>query len=307
MRVFVSYSHRQGDWVWGRLVPVLKAGGAEVLIDRERFAAGKGVTGQADAIQDQAERHLLVLSQDYLDSPYCMHELARAVATDPGFTAGLVLPVRRGDCPLPPELRAPTPLAAPDPLYCDLRDDRDPAPWAALLAGCGAGLGAEAPRWLAVRDQVREYLGRGQSVNLVVGGRAVWRPMLEQLRADAFPQLGLVNLEQGATVPRCGLIQEVLGALGLRPILAEEPDDLVEFDRLLRTGPRAMLALTHFDLVSRRPQYGVDLFAALRFLMMDARKLVLLAQSRAPFATLLPRDHPLSEIDIRTVELRGVA
>jgi len=31
VKVFVSYSHRQGEWVWGRLVPVLKASGAEVL------------------------------------------------------------------------------------------------------------------------------------------------------------------------------------------------------------------------------------------------------------------------------------
>ena len=29
--VFVSYSHKQGDWVWDRLVPCLRAGGANVL------------------------------------------------------------------------------------------------------------------------------------------------------------------------------------------------------------------------------------------------------------------------------------
>ncbi len=40
-KIFISYSHRQGDWVRGRLAPCLKAGGAEVLIDRERFEAGK--------------------------------------------------------------------------------------------------------------------------------------------------------------------------------------------------------------------------------------------------------------------------
>mgnify|MGYP001488175782 CR=1 FL=1 len=33
MKLFVSCSHRQGDGVWGRLVPILTAGGAELLID----------------------------------------------------------------------------------------------------------------------------------------------------------------------------------------------------------------------------------------------------------------------------------
>jgi hypothetical protein len=48
-KVFVSYCHKQGQWVWDRLVPVLNAGAAEVLIDRERFEAGKAIEGQMDA------------------------------------------------------------------------------------------------------------------------------------------------------------------------------------------------------------------------------------------------------------------
>jgi hypothetical protein len=82
-KVFVSYSHRQGDWVWDRLVPVLKAGGAEVLIDRERFEAGRALPAQMDSTQDAADINILVLSPEYLASEPCRYEMERAIARDP--------------------------------------------------------------------------------------------------------------------------------------------------------------------------------------------------------------------------------
>jgi hypothetical protein len=60
-KVFVSYSHAQSDWVQDR--PVLEASGASVFVDYRRFAAGHAVIGQMDSWQDQAERHVLVLSE----------------------------------------------------------------------------------------------------------------------------------------------------------------------------------------------------------------------------------------------------
>ncbi len=64
MRIFVSYSHRQKDWVRGDLVPVLNAWGAEVLIDYERFEAGIALPKQVDDLQSRADVHLLVLTPD---------------------------------------------------------------------------------------------------------------------------------------------------------------------------------------------------------------------------------------------------
>ena len=82
------------------------------------------------------------------------------------------------------------------------------------------------------------------------------------------------------------------------------PGDLAVLHRVLSARPGSAVALLHFDFVQHR-KYGVDLFSALRVLLMDLRKLVLLAQSRTPFAALLPKKHPLSSIDMKTVELQG--
>jgi hypothetical protein len=81
-KVFISYSHAQRDWVLRRLVPCLKAGGAEVLIDRERFEAAKALVGQMDFIQDAADASVLVFSPEYLLSAPCRHEMERAIARD---------------------------------------------------------------------------------------------------------------------------------------------------------------------------------------------------------------------------------
>jgi hypothetical protein len=119
MRIFISYSHQQSDWVWERLVPCLEAGGAEVLIDRQQFQVGQAVVGQMDAVQDQADRYLLVLSPAYLASRYCQHEMQRALRRDPQFSQGIVLPVLRVACPLPKPFTGWNP-----PLYANLQDDR---------------------------------------------------------------------------------------------------------------------------------------------------------------------------------------
>jgi|SRR6185369_10731878 len=299
-KVFISYSHQQGEWVWDRLVPVLKAGGAEVLIDRERFTAGKALVGQMDATQDLADVHVLVFSPEYLASAACVHEMERAITRDPRFENGIVVPLMRVDVTLPDSIRDP------NPLYADLTADTVIPAWDLLLGACGADLGTAAPSWLEARDETRRFLERGQSVNLVVNGDVEWRGLVADLQRGDLADLVQVDLAKGVTASRRGLISEILRAFGMTVAVPPEPEDLGELDRFLSGRKRSRLALTHFDLTASRPAYGVDLFAALRYLIMESRKLVLLVQSRRPFATLLPAGHPLSEITgIQTVELRG--
>jgi hypothetical protein len=300
--IFVSYSRQQSEWVWERLVSVLRAGGAEILIDREQFEAARAVFRQMDDVQDQAELNLLVLSPDYLASKPCQYEMERAIARDPKFQKGVTIPVLRIDCNLPAAIKSP------DPLCVDLRDDSKPEPWDLLLKKCKLDLGAAAPEWLRAHDLARLHLDRGESVNLVVMGQARWRPLLDHLRDNHSLGLGIVKLDSTEAMHRPSLVQEILKQCGCptRGPVPDKPKDLVMLGRALKALPRApRLALTSFDHVSHRlDDYGVDLFVALRDLM-ETRKITLLIESRIPFANLLPHDHPLSEITINSVELKG--
>lgn len=299
VKVFVSYNHKQGAWVWDRLVPVLKAGGTEVLIDIDRFKVGYAVIGQMDATQDQAEKHLLCLSADYLASDYCRHEMERAIALDPGFASGIVLPIRLDGAPIP------SLIAAYNPLYADLSDDRRAKPWADMLLACDANLGVDVPTWLSARDEVLRWIEDGHSVNLLVGGDGIaWRALFKDFCTRIRKAVAAVELTDPETFTRPGFLSEVFKQLGSVQPLPKKPQDLVVFGRRIKEMPKpAVLALTHFDRVADLFPSDKDLFAALRWAVTEQRKIVLLVQSRSRFADLVPRDNALSLIPIKTVEL----
>jgi len=296
--VFISYSHQQGEWVWNSLVPCLRAGGAEVHIDVERMRAGKDVTAQMDAEQNACDLSLLVLSPEFLNSGYCQHEMQRAMARDQFVT------ILRVDCLLPDELKKK--------LYVDLRDDKAARQWDVLLQACDLDLGASALDWIKVRDEIVRRLHNNESVNFVVPRKPgftnpEWRKLIEHVQKDSGLELGIVDLQNPITTSRQALVAEMLKAMGTNVNVPPEPNDLVALGRAFDTRPKpAHLALLHFDMVQQRQQYEVDLFSALRYLMTEKRKLILLIHSRLPFIEFLPTDHPLSSItDLKTVELHG--
>ena len=77
---------------------------------------------------------VLVVSSDYLKSPYCIHEMERATRRDPMFTHGIVFPFQHVQCALPARIKRP------NPLYVDLQDDGKADQWRLLLQSCGAEL-----------------------------------------------------------------------------------------------------------------------------------------------------------------------
>jgi hypothetical protein len=156
----------------------------------------------------------------------------RAIALDPGFASGIVVPALREACTLPAS------ITGPNPLYADQCDDRQSDPWTLMLQQCGAaGLGTTAPVWLAARDEMARYLERNQSVNLVVDNGVNWRALLEHLVNDYPLGLARVDLEDPDTTSRRGLLATIAKALGERVSLSDKPRDLADFKALLHTAP----------------------------------------------------------------------
>lgn len=304
--VFISYSHKQGDWVANDLVKILEAAGLEVLIDSRHFGAGKAVVGQMDKLQDQADISLLVFSPDYLKSTACQHEMKRAIAKDPNFTKGITIPIKRKNCQLPVS------ITAPDPLYIKLtaQEAKKNPPWDQLLSACGTSLKASAPEWLEAHKELLDCIERNISVNLVVSsGQPEWSYLLDSLHYQD-KVIEKIDMNSGETAPRQGLINLILKKCACLGNVREPPNDLLDLaNKLSAKQTRCCLILHHFDIVSRRQDvlynYDVSLFAAIRNLVMDKRKLQLIIQSRTPYANLLPANHPLSELDIRNVELQA--
>jgi TIR domain len=296
MKVFVSYSHQQGAWVRDALVPVLRASGADVLVDWERFKAGFAVAGQMDGTQDKADRYVLVITADYLASKYCVHEMDRAIRLDPGFAKGKIIPVKFDGTSFPPK------ITRPNPLHVDLRNAAAADQWQRLIRQCGGDLWMPAPAWIASLDKAKQHLERNECVNVVERGKADWRRWLDALRETRFAALAMVDLSDPTAYPRDRLIREILRVTNRFRDVPAPPYDLPVLGDAMKSGKRCHLALAHFYYISKY-DYGDEFFYSLRYLISDAKRLVLLVHTRQPVSMLLPPTHEFSGIDFKTVEL----
>lgn len=288
-KVFVSYCHEQKDWVRSRLVPCLDAVEAEVLVDYRRFRVGKALPKQMDILVDEAEIILLVLSPEYLKSGSCCREMDRAIARDPTFEHGTVLPVMRKSCTLPAK------ILDPDPLYVDISDDSVAERWDEIFAATtGKDLGATAPKWLETRETAMERLLDSGNVYLELSGEVAWERLVESV-SGPVAGLKIVDLADGANNSRRGLLETILREAGSPQAVPPPQEDLVTFDLAIRRLPQTKLALLHFDRVANRPELNGDFFDALRSLI-EKRHLTVFFLARRPFLDLVPDGHPLSKL-----------
>src|SRR5215468_2047166 len=81
--VFLSYSHRNKEWVRDWLVPRLKDAGLKVCIDHESFAAGAPSITEMECAVLQSRKTLCILTPEYLQSEWAEFENLLLQTRDP--------------------------------------------------------------------------------------------------------------------------------------------------------------------------------------------------------------------------------
>ena len=306
-RLFVSYGVGQAGWVEDRLVPVLRAGGAdkpmlhagggEEVLDTERSAVGAQVARRLLRAMDDADRQIVVLSPDYVANISCVDQLKAMVAKDPDFRYGTVIPILRESCVLPEG------IVIPDSALVDLRNERRGTAWDQLLGACRSDLAVNPLTWLKVRDEVLQHLAANRSVNLVLGPEIKDAPLLADL-GERLPGLTTIGLTGLKSATRRGLVTEILRLAGCTASVPLPPDDLELFDRYMETATTRRIILPAFDTVKHRFDFDQPLFESLAWTMKETPpRLVLLMVSELPLAELLLPNNPLIKLNLPTITL----
>ena len=178
----------------------------------------------------------------------CLHELNRAIATNS------VIPVVLHACAIP------TPLAPLLQVRLE-KNPADPAQWASLLKAVDATtLGTDAPRWLEARRQCEEALTKYEPAILQIDHHgANWRALFDSLRDDCGLAIPTVDLRDGVTSSRRGLVEEILSQLGVPATVPRSPDDLVALSRQLKKDAKHRLIIRHLECVRKRNRgYDAD-------------------------------------------------
>ena len=153
--VFLSYSHRDTQWVRQDLLPKLEQHHLAVLVDFRDFEAGAPTVHEIERAIRQSRKTLLVLSDNYLRSEWATFERYLLQTDDPANTNRKLIPLRRDTCALPPSIGFLTYVDLGNPEYVD-------AEWQKLLRALGrpsATVPAPAPSRPAHRTEVQATAG----------------------------------------------------------------------------------------------------------------------------------------------------
>jgi hypothetical protein len=99
--VFISYSHRDEDWVQNWLLPKLEAAGLRVFIDFRDFEPGAPNLTEMERGVSQSRKTVLILTPDYLQSQWTEFEVLLVQTSDPAARRRRILPLLLKPCELP--------------------------------------------------------------------------------------------------------------------------------------------------------------------------------------------------------------
>ena len=99
--VFISYSHRNKQWVDTTLVPLLQKNNLKVLTDDEFVVGISAVENMSNAVK-QSKRTLIVLSPEWVQSQWTAYEGFLTTYVDPSGKEQRIIPVMIESC-TPPE------------------------------------------------------------------------------------------------------------------------------------------------------------------------------------------------------------
>ena len=115
--VFISYSHRDADWVRTRLLPRLESANLRVCIDFRDFKIGKpALDNMADAAT-RSRKTIFVMTPNWTVSEFSQFEALVTQTLDPIGRKGRLLPLMLKDCDLPMRLQIFT--------WADFRDQNN--------------------------------------------------------------------------------------------------------------------------------------------------------------------------------------
>jgi hypothetical protein len=112
---FISYSHKDKDWVTGQLLPYLEGNGLQVCIDYRDFEVGAPSLVNMENAVKRSRKTLLVLTPNWIASEWTGFELLLIQTKDPAGQARRILPLMVQQCPLPDRLQIFTYLDLTDP------------------------------------------------------------------------------------------------------------------------------------------------------------------------------------------------
>ncbi len=136
--VFISYSHRDEDWVTRTLLPRLEAAGLRVCVDFRDFEIGAPSVTEMERAVVTSRKTLLVLTPNYLASAWTEFESVMLQTLDPANRQRRLIGLLKA--------RSELPLRISYLSYVDFVEPNDPAfTWNRLLTALSTSSGSPLP------------------------------------------------------------------------------------------------------------------------------------------------------------------